>query len=402
MKLLFVHDRFGAWAGAESNLFEVASALRRRGHELALLHGASTGKSEGDWLDLFPVRFPAYNAAAAQSAVRQFRPSAVFMHNSPGLETTAGLAAAAAPVVRMVHDHHLFCLRGCRYSTWSRKACTRPLSGHCLFPCGGAVQRDGAGGWTLAFGAYLDKRRELELHRNFARLIVASDYMREELLRNNFPSAQIEIHAPVPARDVEATPETMAVAPRTRDRIIFAGQIVRGKGVDVLLESLALVRSPFECVVLGDGNHRAHCEALSRDLGLQDSVRFEGYVPAAEVAAYYRSSSLAVFSSVWPEPFGLSGLEALRHGLPVVAFDVGGVREWLEDGVNGLLAPWMDRREFALRVDTLLKTPDLAKALGRQGKALAAEKFNFSSYIDGLEDLLGRVASPTSIHEVNT
>ncbi|MDB6169156.1 MAG: hypothetical protein JWM88_2020, partial [Verrucomicrobia bacterium] len=47
MKLLFVHDRFGAWAGAESNLFEVAAALRRRGHELALLHGASTGKSEG-------------------------------------------------------------------------------------------------------------------------------------------------------------------------------------------------------------------------------------------------------------------------------------------------------------------------------------------------------------------
>jgi len=391
MKLLFVHERIGAWAGAEANLFEVAGALRDRGHELALLHGAPTGRGEEQWRALFPVRYAADEGSeAAQAALRGFQPDVVFLHNSPGLALTSGLAAGAVPVVRMVHDHHLFCLRGCRYSTWSRQPCTRALSPLCLVPCGGIVQRRGDG-WGLALADYWRKKRELALHRGFARLIVASEYMFTELRRNGFPAEQIEIHAPVPGRPLPVA--TVAEDAAERPRIVFAGQIVRGKGVDVLLEALALVRTPFECTVLGDGNHRPYCEALAAHLGLASRVKFAGYRPADEVASHYQSARLAVFSSVWPEPFGLAGLEALRHGVPVVAFDVGGVREWLEDGVNGLLAPWMDRAGFAARVETLLRDPDYARRLGAQGRTLAAERFDFARYIAGLEDLFQRVQS---------
>jgi len=387
MKLLFVHEHLGAWAGAEANLFEVATALRERGHELALLHGSPTGRGEEQWRALFPRRFSAEAAGAARLALDVFQPDVVFLHNSPGLEVTTGLAAGDVPVVRMVHDHHLFCLRGCRYSTWSREPCTRAFSPLCLLPCGGFVQRR-ATGWSLAFGDYLRKRQELTLHRGFSRLIVASEYMFEELRRNGFRAEQIEIHAPVPGRPLPPAP---APEGAPRNRIVFAGQIVRGKGVDVLLESLALVQTPFECLILGDGNHRGYCERLAFRLGLDSRVKFTGFLPAEEVAAHYQTASLAVFSSVWPEPFGLSGLEALRHGLPVVAFDVGGVREWLEDGVNGLLAPWMDRAGFARRVETLLRDDDYARRLGAQGRALVTERFDFPRYIDGLEDLFGRV-----------
>lgn len=391
MKLLFVHERLGAWAGAEANLLEVATALRGRGHELALLHGASTGRSEEQWHEVFSRCFSAEEAGATQMALGEFRPAVVFLHNSPGLVHVEGLAAGDAPVVRMVHDHHLFCLRGCRYSVWNREPCTRALSPYCLLPCGGLVQRHATTGWSLAFGDYLRKKQELELHRGFARLIVASEYMFEELRRNGFRAEQIEVHAPVPGRPLPATPALEAAVPS--NRIVFAGQIVRGKGVDVLLESLALVRTPFECIIMGDGNHRAHCERLAYRLGMEHCVKFTGYVPADEVAAYYQTAAVAVFSSVWPEPFGLAGLEALRHGLPVVAFDVGGVSEWLEDGVNGLLAPWMDRRGFAGRVEALLRDHEYARRLGAQGRVLAAERFDFPRYIAGLEDLFERVQS---------
>lgn len=396
MKLLFVHEHLGAWAGAEANLFEVAAALRGRGHELALLHGAPTGRGEEQWRELFPRRFSAEVPDAVRVAQRDFQPTVVFLHNSPGLALTEALAAGEVPVVRMVHDHHLFCLRGCRYSAWSREPCTRAFSPLCLLPCGGVVQRR-ATGWALAFGEYLRKRQELTLHHRFARLIVASEYMFDELRRNGFGAEQIEIHAPVPGRAIAPMPFAGHVG--QRNRIVFAGQIVRGKGVDVLLESLALVRTRFECIIMGDGNHRAHCEALAFRLGLDHCVKFTGYVPAEEVAAYYRTATVAVFSSVWPEPFGLAGLEALRHGLPVVAFDVGGVREWLEDGVNGLLAPWMDRAGFASRVETLLRDGDYARRLGEQGRSLAAERFDFSRYIDGLENLFERM-KPTPTQEL--
>lgn len=388
MKILFVHEYLGAWAGAEANLIEVASALQARGHALALLHGSCTGRAEEMWCRVFSRRFPApEGTAAVEHALEEFRPDVIFLHNSPGLALTAGLAVGGVPVVRMVHDHRLFCLRGCRYSVWSREPCTKALSPLCLLPCGGVLQRRPEAGWTLAFGEYLRKRRELELHRGFARLVVASEYMHQELRRNGFRADQIEIHAPVPGRPLPAA----AGRPAGINRIVFAGQIVRGKGVDVLLESLALVRAPFECFIMGDGNHRAHCEALSARLGLEGRVTFTGYVPATEVEACFATATVAVFSSVWPEPFGLAGLEALRHGLPVVAFDVGGVREWLDDGVNGLLAPWMDRAGFARRIEVLLEDKEYARRLGERGRALAAARFDFARYIAGLEDLFARV-----------
>jgi glycosyltransferase involved in cell wall biosynthesis len=214
--------------------------------------------------------------------------------------------------------------------------------------------------------------------------------MRDELLRNGFAAAQIEIHAPVP----RPAPAGDTPSFGERNLIVYAGQIIRGKGVDVLLESLALVTAPFECVILGDGSQRAACERLSQRLGLAGRVHFAGFVPQARIAGFYREASLSVMSSLWPEPFGATGLEAMRAGLPVVAFNAGGISEWLIDGVNGFLVPWMDRATFAARVDALLLNKALAREQGENGRQLAEKHFNFDSYIGGLERLFTRAARP--------
>jgi glycosyltransferase involved in cell wall biosynthesis len=85
------------------------------------------------------------------------------------------------------------------------------------------------------------------------------------------------------------------------------------------------------------------------------------------------------------------GLEAMRYGLPVVAFDAGGIREWLTDGHNGFLVPWMDRAAFAARVEELLCDKPLARELGGNGRHVVSEQFEFAKYISGLENLFARV-----------
>ena len=391
MRLLFVHERIGALGGAEANVLVTAEELRHRGHSVGLAHGGGTNHGETEWREVFSIRFPvdaATGAAALERALAQFQPDVVFLHKFSAPAVLHTLLACGRPLVRMVHDHDLYCMRGYKYNYFSRRICRRAASAYCVFPCFASVASSTGAGFPLRWVSYRAKRREIELNKNFHRLIVASGYMRDELLRNGFAAERIEIHPPVPRAAQPADVPSFSA----RNLIVYAGQIIRGKGVDVLLEALARVTAPFECVILGDGSQRAACERLSERLGLQPRVKFAGFVPQPRIAGYYRDASLAVMSSLWPEPFGATGLEAMRCGLPVVAFDAGGISEWLLDGVNGFLVPWMDRIAFAARVDTLLHDKALARRLGESGRQIANERFNFAAYIDGLENLFTRVA----------
>ena len=102
---------------------------------------------------------------------------------------------------------------------------------------------------------------------------------------------------------------------------------------------------------------------------------------------YYLEASVLAMPSVWPEPFGMAGPEAMRYGLPVVAFDAGGIKEWLHDGHNGFLAPWMDTSAFAARLQILLANKGLARTLGQNGMASVNRAYDSRSQAGRLEQL---------------
>jgi glycosyltransferase involved in cell wall biosynthesis len=222
-------------------------------------------------------------------------------------------------------------------------------------------------------------------------MMVYSHYMKDELIRNGFDAQRIEIHAPLHAEQGDTPRSSFS----NRNLILFVGQLIRGKGVDVLLEALAQVQTPFECLIFGDGSQRSYCEDLCQSLGLDDRVHFRGFLKAGDIAKHYLECSVAMVSSVWPEPFGMAGPEAMRHGLPVVAFDVGGISEWLVDGVNGYLVPRMDRAGFAARVQELLRDKTLGRRLGERGRQMVGRKHNPSKQVTALERMLDNVISET-------
>src|SRR5438105_8306510 len=318
MKLLFVHERFGAFGGAETNLHLTARELKNRGHEVSLLHGHPTGQQEEAWRQVFPnsQAFPLTDKQAVRHAVTEFQPDLAYVHKMPDLDIIEALVSSGLPLVRMVHDHDLCCMRSYKYNTLTRAICRRAASSYCLFGCGASVARNRGRGLPIKWISYSDKLKEIRLNQQFDRLIVATHYMKNELVQNGFEKDKIEIHAPVPQK----APSELRSSFSAQNLVLYVGQIIRGKGVDVLLESLARVQVPFECLILGEGNHRPFCEKLSRRLGLGDRVHFLGFVPQEELQRYFCEASLVALSSVWPEPFGAAGLEGMRYGLPVVAF----------------------------------------------------------------------------------
>jgi glycosyltransferase involved in cell wall biosynthesis len=390
MKLLYVHERFGALAGAEANAQITASELGLRGHTIGILHGPPTGKGEAAWEKTFPRRFPlgaGDKGGVVRRALADFQPDAVYVHKMADLSVIESLVAGGRPLARMVHDHDIYCMRSYKYNYFTRAICPRPASLYCVFPCLASVVKNSGAGFPLKWISYAAKKREIALNQRFNRMVVVTTFMRDELLKNGFDPGRIEIHAPVPRMGDPNLRSSFS----DRNLIIYAGQIIRGKGVDVLLEALALLDTKFECVILGDGNHKAFCEDLSRKLGLADRVHFKGFIPQEELKGYYRECSAVALSSVWPEPIATIGLEVMRYALPVVAFDAGGIKDWLVDGHNGYLVPWMDRAAFAARLKQLLTDKPLAKKLGDNGLALVSERYDFDGYIGDLEAMFGRV-----------
>src|SRR5581483_6665179 len=89
MRLLFVHERFGALGGAEANVLLTATELKRRGHTLGLLHGAPTGKEEATWREVFADRRALADDAPAEAVTRalaEFRPDVIFLHKLAQLD----------------------------------------------------------------------------------------------------------------------------------------------------------------------------------------------------------------------------------------------------------------------------------------------------------------------------
>ena len=388
LKVLYVHESFGSLGGAEANVLITATEMRRRGHTVGLWTQRGTGRGEDSWVRTFGDNVWHLEQADFAAVQSEFAPDVVYVHKWDHLPSLAALGGGGLPLIRMIHDHDLYCLRSYRYNVVTREVCHRKASAFCVFPCLATIKRNRESGFPLKWVSYFDKRREMELNRRFHRFLVVTEYMRHELVLNDFDPARIEIFPPVPRAGDAVRP---SFSPR--NLLVYAGQIIRGKGVDVLLRSLVHVRSPFELVILGDGNDRARCEKLARKLGLADRVRFAGFVPQAELKAYYQDASGVLISSIWPEPIATIGLEVMRHSLPVIAFEAGGIRDWLIDGYNGRLVTWCDTRAYAGAIDELLQDKARARAWGEAGLRLVSERYDFARYIGNLEALFRRVVA---------
>ena len=122
--------------------------------------------------------------------------------------------------------------------------------------------------------------------------------------------------------------------------VLYAGRFSKSKGIGYLLEAydrLEPRRPPL--VLAGGGHYRASIEQKISELHLGDQVILVGWQSAGELAWLYKNARMVVVPSIWEEVFGNVGLEAMAAGTPAIAFDVGGISEWLVDGETGYLVP---------------------------------------------------------------
>jgi glycosyltransferase involved in cell wall biosynthesis len=168
----------------------------------------------------------------------------------------------------------------------------------------------------------------------------------------------------------------------TARRVVFAGRVVKPKGLGVLIHAMRAVDA--ELVVCGDGMQLTAMRKLAHRLGMERRVHFRGWLNPDQLAQELADASVVAIPSLWPEPFGLVGIEALAAGRPVIASLTGGIPDWLENGVTGVGVRPGDALVLARALDVLLADPERQQAIGAAGREMVAERFSPERHVAAL------------------
>jgi glycosyltransferase involved in cell wall biosynthesis len=166
----------------------------------------------------------------------------------------------------------------------------------------------------------------------------------------------------------------------------------------VVSEHHGMRKRPPLLLIAGDGECRRPLEELTRQLKINETVRFLGQ--RGDLHKLLPSCDLFVLSSL-SEGLSFAVLEAMACGLATVATDVGGNRELIKDGVNGFLVPPRDPRALAIAIRKVLEDSHLHKSFGRNGRAFVEEHHDLNRMAARYLDLYARLASRKSRRSQN-
>jgi glycosyltransferase involved in cell wall biosynthesis len=378
--IVLAAPRLGFHGGVERHVHDLAVGLRSRGHRVGLAHAPERGRDVDTYVRAFDFVEPFDRATGLLSEA-----SVVYAHKVED-ENFFDAVPKSARLILAVHDHDLTCVRAHRYVPLTNAPCDRAPGLGCLTH-GCVVVRSRASSCGVALRDPFARARITRALARRAPLVACSAFVRRTLIDAGIPADRVRTLNPVPPDDV--VPATYA----PRDPIVgFVGQIVRGKGLDLLVEAIARLPN-VRLVVAGTGNGLDDVRARIAKLGLASRVDLLGAVAPSEVRAIYDRVRVVAVPSRWPEPFGMIGVEAMRRGRVVVGARHGGIPEWLEDGVTGIAFNPGDVSDLTSALSRALFGSDY-EALAADAAKRAAERFSFTRMLDNVESVLGVSAKP--------
>lgn len=171
------------------------------------------------------------------------------------------------------------------------------------------------------------------------------------------------------------------------NKILFVGNLMKQKGLHYLLKAIAIVKRSFPAVtltVIGSGKDERFFKNLCIQLGLEKDVFFKGSIPFDQIVPFYQECDIFCLPSLG-EAFGISILQAMSCGKPVVVTDSGGPPHFVEDGRSGYVVPPGDSESLANALIKLLSDKGRQKKMGEYNRRLCVEKYDWERIVDEIE-----------------
>jgi len=381
-KILIAHKYCGFIGGVEKYIFDTVSLLKKHGFSVYGIFEEELNQNSKQFKSIFDKVFfvDIDNIKQTIAELKKDNFEHAFIHKLQNIELFKMLQMNFLTTL-FVHDHDYYCMRGHKYYSFCNKNCRRPFNTCICSICARPFCRDNSGKIKFRSVRPFLRRKLFRVTRKCDSFVVLSEHMKNNLILNKYPLEKIKKIYPV------ISVHYRKFQKGNKRELLYIGQLIRGKGVDILLKALTYIKGDFKLNIVGKGNAENSINNLVSEYGMQDKVNMVGFTLDTE--KWYKSASVIVVPSRWQEPFGLIGGEAYSYFKPVVGFNVGGISEWLEDGVNGFLVTENDIKAFAGRIEYLLDNPLEAEKMGKIGNCMTKELFNEEVYLNEIQHLLG-------------
>ncbi len=407
MRILQIQTYHYRRGGDSTYMFNLSRLLEERGHEVvhfAMRHPDNLPSPYADYF-VSGIDFPAllerptpaaalrvlarsiYSGEAREKIARlaaDTRPDIAHIHNIHAHLTTSILSPlerAGIPIVWTLHDYKLVCPNSDLLSRG--EVCERciPNRFHHILLRRCKKGSLGASGVAMLVALY---DRLTGVPSRVDRFVAPSRFLEGKMIEGGIGRDRISW---LPNFVETGEP----IAGQEGDYYLYFGRLSPEKGVDVLIRAAAgLGRGRL--LILGDGPERESLERLASELGA-GNIEFLGRRPADEVRSILGAARFVVLPSRWYENLPFSAMEALAAGRPVVASDIGGIPEMVDDGVNGFLVPPGDEGALAERIAALLDDPALRAEMGSRGRAKALELYDPEHHYARIMEIYGEIRS---------
>lgn len=386
MKIFRISSWEGQAGGAQLYIKSVNELLEKRGHETFTLNIVTeepdSSLVSGNNIVVAKSKFEMVKLNLFQNLdfieqmnerYEKFSPDIVTIHSygSPFLQVGTFLKKVDVPIIFNAHDSMLVCPT----NTLTRPGilrCEGGIETRCFFTgCRVGLKL----GFDLAKRWYFDK----SLLKKISAFICPSRSLAEYL--NNF-GYRPSIHLPSFVRDPEIIPKNVI---HERLSIGYIGRLEKWKGVQYLLLAYREAIKDYDKIdlfIAGKGGYEHELRKMTRELGIDDRVKFLGNVTGKEKEDFFASVNVVIVPSSSFENHPLTAIEAQLRSRPVIGTDFGGIKEIVEDKKTGFIVPIGDHMVMAKVLRDLANNPDLIAQLGEAGRQRALTRFTPNIHID--------------------
>lgn len=167
--------------------------------------------------------------------------------------------------------------------------------------------------------------------------------------------------------------------------ILFLSFITKQKGADIAIRSfkrLVNENKNLKLIIAGNGEYLDEAKSLVNQLDIKPNVIFTGFIPNQDASKYYNAADIFIFPTLRLESFGIVIIEAMACGRPIIASNIGGIPDVIDDSINGLLIPPGNIDELTKKTLFLLKNKDFANKLAINAREKAVQKFSLEKMVE--------------------